>query len=80
MGIEHWEPIEDDLPPEARARIEQIAGTITLADGQRVQFSIGENGWYQWGAARQVLGSTADVVDAIVDGLKEAEVPWSTGT
>ena len=54
--------------------IESIDGTITLEDGTKVSFSIDpdDGGYSQWGAPINVLGTTADVVDAMGSAVRDA--------
>ena len=52
------------------ARVERIAGTVTLTDGSTSEFSIAADGlWMQWGAEQRRLGQTVDVMDALTRGL-----------
>lgn len=57
-------------------RLARIAGTITLTDGRSVEFSISpEGGYQQWGADDQrTYGDTQPVLEALEDGLREAEL------
>lgn len=51
-------------------KVSEIKGTITLTDGTTSEFSISRDlGWQQWGATTERLGSTVDVMDALVAGL-----------
>lgn len=60
-------------------RITSIEGTITLADGTTSKFIIGTDfGWQQWGADIERIGKTVDTMEALVDGLKEAEIPFAS--
>lgn len=53
----------------------QIKGTITLSDGSESEFSIFDNNeWHQWGAETKRLGQTVDVIEAIANGLTNAEI------
>ena len=54
--------------------IESIDGTITLEDGTKVSFRIDpdDGGYSQWGAPTSVLGTTADVVDAMGSAVRDA--------
>ena len=62
------------------ARVERIAGTITLTDGSTSEFSIETDGvWQQWGAAQRRLGQTVDVLDALTRGLFDDDLFASEG-
>lgn len=51
-------------------KVSEIKGTIILTDGTTSEFSISRDlGWQQWGAMTERLGSTVDVLDALVAGL-----------
>ena len=53
-------------------KVAEIRGEITLADGTRSEFSIHKDvGWQQWGAARERLGQTVDVVVTIAQATEE---------
>lgn len=57
-----------------QTKVTQIKGTVTLADGSTSEFSIGEDfGVSQWGADIMRLGETVDVMEALVDGLRNGE-------
>lgn len=54
--------------------IQEIRGTFTLDNGTVVQFSITpadpEVPWQQWGATRDELGKTVEVVDAMAETVR----------
>ena len=53
----------------------KVEGTITLADGTTSEFLIGvDGGWSQWGATRERLGQSVDVVEALKEGLFAEEL------
>lgn len=50
--------------------ISKVNGTITLSDGNLVNFAISSDGTYQqWGNTQEALGSTVDAVTSMVDAL-----------
>lgn len=56
-------------------KVSEIQGIITLTDGTTSQFSISRDlGWQQWGAVTDRLGSTVDVLEALVAGLTDNEI------
>lgn len=59
--------------------VESIVGTITMKDGTTRHFQIGTDfGWSQWGEAPSLLSKTGVVVEAMADGLKDAEIPFDS--
>lgn len=56
----------EDLP------VESIQGTIRTPDGQERQFLITKDGYQQWGADVEALGSTVEIVDTMTRALSEA--------
>ena len=57
-------------------KLSSIEGIITLEDGSESKFRIGSGfGWSQWGASMERLGLSVDIVDALVDGLQENDIP-----
>ena len=55
-------------------KVVEIKGTIETADGTTTEFSIFKDfGWSQWGGTTAELGTRVDVLEAMVDGLKDAE-------
>lgn len=56
-------------------KVQSITGTITLADGTVSEFSLGtDGGWQQWGAQRERLGRSVDVLEAIAQALLAEEL------
>jgi hypothetical protein len=51
-------------------KVREIKGTITLVDGSVSEFMIGIDGvWQQWGATRERLSESSEVMDALTLGL-----------
>lgn len=60
-------------------KVESITGVVRLADGTESQFTIDRDyGWRQWGADIVRLGQSVDVMEAIVEGVRDAEIPWAS--
>lgn len=56
-------------------RITDVTGTITLRDGQTVEFRVGtDGGWQQWGNVQRVLARTGETTEAIAQALLELDV------
>jgi hypothetical protein len=77
-GDGQWETVEEypggDIveqdEPQNDDRAAEIKGTITLIDGTVSQFQITRDGiWSQWGAEKDRLARSADIVDVMRDGL-----------
>lgn len=49
----------------------RIEGTLTLHDGTEISFSIGEYGYQQWGADREKLSATVDLLTALSEAAEE---------
>ncbi len=59
--------------------VEEIVGQIKMKDGTSRSFRIGTDfGWNQWGECQSNLGNSGPVIEAMVDGLKEAEVEFAS--
>ena len=51
-----------------------IEGTITLDDGETVQFRCsGEHSWIQWGNTTDILEKTVDMMEKIECSLQEVD-------
>jgi hypothetical protein len=62
---------DDEEPEEDAPIVGSITGTIVLADGSKREFSIADIGWQQWGATREELGRSVDVLEAMTSALKD---------
>ncbi|MDB5716532.1 MAG: hypothetical protein JWO15_3929, partial [Sphingomonadales bacterium] len=52
-----------------------ITGTIALEDGSTSEFSISsEHGYQQWAADTTRLGRSVDILAAMTDGIRNAEL------
>lgn len=51
--------------------IREVEGTITLAGGQRLRFTVDGEGWTQWGGSREEMGESRDAVARIFEALRE---------
>ncbi len=59
--------------------VEEIVGQIKMKDGTTRYFRVGNDfGWSQWGESRGNLANSVPVIDAMVEGLKEAEISFDS--
>jgi len=76
-GDEHTYDI-DEVVEECPGMPTQIDGTVTLANGQKIQFSIGEIAgdisYQQWGNVEEVLYCGVPLMDALVEKIHEDDL------
>ncbi len=65
------------MSKDASTTVEEIVGKIKMKDGTTRSFRIGTDfGWRQWGECERNLGNSVSVIEAMVEGLQGAEVPF----
>ena len=59
--------------------VAEVKGTITMDDGSTSEFRIGTDfGWSQWGATQDRLSEGVPVMEAMVQGFLDEQIPFAS--